>query len=284
MSPLSVSLRWLFVGLLLLVVPRAADAAGKPLVVVTVPPQSYFVRQLAKDLVDVEVLLPPGTNHETFEPTIGQAKSLAAASLVLTIGHPHFTVEKVLLQELHRAPPTRVVKLSDGYALDPEDIHLWTSPKAARAIAAATAAALIEFRSDWRAAVESSLQQLLRQIDQLEAELKERLAPFRGRSFLVFHPGWGYFANDFGLTQLSIEHDGKEPGPFQLAALVKEAKRRSITRVYIEPSFARASAEVIARELGGKVEVLDPMADQWEANLRRTAEALVRGFEERSVP
>lgn len=267
--------------LLMALVTGTASAESRPLVVVTVAPQTYFVKSLVGELVQTEVLLPPGTNHESYEPTIRQARSLAQASLILTIGHPHFTVEKVLLQQLGDDAAKKIVVVTAGQKLDHEDIHLWTSPTAAKGIANRTAEALKQLNPSWNGAIDTALGRLLSEIEQLSQELKTQLAPHRGRTFLVFHPSWGYFAGEFGLRQLAIEHEGKEPGPFQLTSIVKDAKRRGVAAVYLEPSFARESAEAIARELNARVEVLDPLASDWPANLRRVSTLLVRGFEER---
>lgn len=273
-------LRLLTVLLTTLLVAPSASAESRPLVVVTVAPQAYFVKALAGELVETEVLLPPGTNHESYEPTIRQARSLAQAALVLTIGHPHFTVEKVLLQQL--GSTKKIVAVTTGQSLDHEDIHLWCSPTAAKGIAVQTAEALIRLNPRWKAEIDVALARLLAEIDALTADLRAKLTPHRGRAFLVFHPSWGYFAKEFGLQQLAIEHEGKEPGPFQLAAIVKDAQTKGVSVVYLEPSFAKESAEVIARELNARVEVLDPLASDWATNLREVTALLVRGFEERS--
>ena len=128
----------------------AADLSSRPLVVVSVAPQAYFVRQLVGESVAVEVLLPPGTNHETYEPTIRQARSLAQAALVMTIGHPHFTVERMLLKQIKSGGSrTKVVRTSEGYPLQDDDIHLWTAPSAAKVMAKRTAAALVELNAAW---------------------------------------------------------------------------------------------------------------------------------------
>ena len=273
----------LIAALLTIVAGNTANAETRPLVVVTVAPQAYFVKALAGELVETEVLLPPGTNHESYEPTIRQARSLAQAALVLSIGHPHFTVEQTLLQQLDVGARKKIVVVTEGQQLDHEDIHLWSSPTVAKGMVTRTAEALKRLDPRWQSNIDPALERLLADIDMLTADIKAQLAPHRGRAFLVFHPSWGYFAKEFGLVQLAIEHEGKEPGPFQLTEIVKDAKARGVAAVYLEPSFARESAEVVARELNARVELLDPMASDWATNLRKVAGTLVRGFEERQA-
>ncbi|QJT11108.1 metal ABC transporter solute-binding protein, Zn/Mn family [Oceanidesulfovibrio marinus] len=156
------------------------------------------------------------------------------------------------------------------HGLDP---HVWLSPTLAKTIARNTCDALIAVLPDKEPALRANLDALLKKIDTLDASIRTILAPIPQdkRRFLVFHPSWGYFAQDYNLEQISIEMEGKEPGPAQLARIIDKAKTENIAVVFAQPQFSATSANVIAQEIGGRVEMLDPLAEDWDANLTRAA-------------
>jgi zinc transport system substrate-binding protein len=90
----------------------------------------------------------------------------------------------------------------------------------------------------------------------------------------VFHPAWGYLAAGLGLEQVAVEQEGKEPSPAELAALVDRARADRVRVVFVQPQGSPDAALVFAREVGARVEVIDPLARDWPDNLRRVAEAL----------
>ncbi|MCA9512166.1 MAG: zinc ABC transporter substrate-binding protein, partial [Myxococcales bacterium] len=129
-----------------------------------------------------------------------------------------------------------------------------------------------------RAAIDARLEGLRRDAEALDAELRARLAPVRGRTFLVFHPAFGYLAREYGLVQVAIEDEGKEPDAHELARLVARARDEGVRVIFVQPQFDRAAAQTIADEVGARLEVLDPLAPDWDDNLRRVARALAEGL------
>ena len=83
------------------------------------------------------------------------------------------------------------------------------------------------------------------------------MTPYRGRSFFVFHPGFGYFADAYGLHEEAIEAGGRPPTPQRLRTLIEKAKAEGVTTVFIQPQYAPESAQAIADAIGGKVVVLN---------------------------
>ena len=116
-----------------------------------------------------------------------------------------------------------------------------------------------------------NLRELLADIDRLDLEIRELMEGLEGRSFMVFHPAWSYFACDYGLRQMAIEVGGKEPGPAQLVATIQSARGAGIEVVFVQRGFSDRSATVIAAELDARVEELDPMAHDWLESLRLSA-------------
>jgi len=92
--------------------------------------------------------------------------------------------------------------------------------------------------------------------------------------FMVFHPSWGYFARDYGLEQVAVEIEGKEPKPNQLRKLIEKARAENIHVIFAQPQFSTKSAKLLAGEIGGEVVMIDNLAENWRQNMREVAEKL----------
>lgn len=254
---------------------RADAVNDKPLVMVSLPPQAYLVHALAGDSVDVAVLVPKDKNDETYEPTVAQLKQLAQADCYLKLGHPHLQFETRWVEPLARDnAKLRIVDISAGIVVDPSDPHLWLSPATVAVLAKNTAVALVDLVPKQRTRIENNEKTLLAEIKKIDQQLGESLSHVRKKTFLVIHPAWGYFAKQYGLTQIAIEQEGKQPSAATVARIVATAKAEGIHTVFIQPQFAQESAEVVAREINGRVEVLDPLVEDVLSNIRTTGEKI----------
>ena len=162
---------------------------------------------------------------------------------------------------------------SEHMILDP---HIWLSPVLVKKQAAVILAGLKPIIPEHAADLDASYSQFLQQIDTLDAHLQSQLRGSKGQRFMVFHPSWGYFARQYGLEQMPIEIEGKAPKPAQLVELVTDARAQNIGIIFAQPQFSQKSAEVIAREIGGKVVLADPLAENWLENLKDVAEKIRR--------
>ncbi|MGD8701635.1 MAG: zinc ABC transporter substrate-binding protein [Desulfosarcina sp.] len=157
----------------------------------------------------------------------------------------------------------------DHAGLDP---HIWLSPPLVVIQARTILAALQEADPAHRSVYEANFKVFTEQIDQLDADLKKTFAGKKGLQFMVFHPAWGYFAHAYGLQQVPIEIEGKDPKPAQLKELIQHARENEIKVVFVQPQFSTKSAELVAREIGGQVAFANPLAEDWMANLRQVAD------------
>jgi zinc transport system substrate-binding protein len=281
-------------------------------VAVSVPPQAYLVERIGGPRVRVEVMIPPGASEATYSPTPRQMIALSRARLYVEVGHPAFLFEPqsiVPFLAAHKA--IRVVDMSQGMDLiltgDAEggeggpaprgffggggeegeekgephaagDPHVWVAPATVVVAARNIERALEELDPPHATLYRKNLGRLLADIDTLDREIQAELAPrpnarISGRSFMVYHPAWGYFAREYGLRQIAVEAGGREPSARQLIALVDEARREGVRAIFVQRGFARKSAEVIAGEIGGRVIEVDPMDRDWLAGLRKAARA-----------
>lgn len=163
----------------------------------------------------------------------------------------------------------------DGHHHEGLDPHVWLSPAQVKILAMSMRDALAAADPAGAEAYAANYTALAADLSALDARLKAIFAPVpeERRKFMVFHPAWGYFARQYGLTQVAVEREGKEPGPAQLAAIIDEAKKDGVRVVFVQPQFSTRNAEVVAKAIGGAVAAVDPMAEDWPGNMEKVAEA-----------
>jgi zinc transport system substrate-binding protein len=271
-----------------------AIASDRLPVFVSIVPQKYFVQQIGKDLVDVKVMVQPGASPATYEPKPRQMSGLSKARVYFAIGVPF---EKTWLRKIAAAnPELKVIHTDHGiekipmathqheedhhgkaahedhYEHNGLDPHIWLSPPLVKIQARRILAALQEVDPGHRNVYEANFQNFAARIDQLDADLKKTFAGKQGLQFMVFHPSWGYFARSYGLEQVAIEIEGKNPKPAQLKKLIEHAREKDIQVIFAQPQFSTKSAGLIAREINGQVAFADPLAEDWMANLNHVAD------------
>jgi zinc transport system substrate-binding protein len=164
----------------------------------------------------------------------------------------------------------------DGACTDEEgaDPHVWLDPARLGIIAGNMAQALSEAAPGDSAYFESNLEGLRKDLEAADTAIRTQLAPFAGRTFFVFHPAFGYFADTYGLIQKAVEIEGKSPTPRQLQALIAEAREHQVKTIFVQPQFDAKSAETIAKAIGGEVRPLDDLARNVLGNLHAMADAI----------
>ncbi|MEI7902431.1 MAG: zinc ABC transporter substrate-binding protein [bacterium] len=267
-----------------------AGAGEKPVVFVSIPPQAWLVKRLAGDRVEVQTLLTPGANPHTFEPAARQAKKLFGASLYLTLGMPFELALARRAGGLNAA--LKVVGMDAGIAKRAEaahdleageacraggDPHIWLSPRLMCAMASNTVTALGQVLPQQRAALAENLQAAVAEIQAVDATVREKLASLRMKMWVAYHPSWSYFAADYGLTLLVIEQDGKAPVAKHLAEVIGQARAAGVKVVCAEPQYDKRPAQTLAQQLGVRLEMIDPLQEDWPALMRDVAEKLAGG-------
>ena len=111
------------------------------------------------------------------------------------------------------------------------------------------------------------------ELNALDREIAGALAQSGVKKIMVYHPSWAYFARDYGLEEIPIESEGKEPSPRGIGHLIEQAKEEHITVIFTSPEYSTRSAEVIADEIGGTVVLVSPLAKDYLANMRNVAAA-----------
>jgi len=173
----------------------------------------------------------------------------------------------------HIADPT-------GSARDYEsDPHVWTSPLLVKHMAGMIRAKLAELDPAHATDYTRNYRAFVQELDNLDREIRVLLDPLPNRKFMVFHPAWGYFANTYGLTQIPIEREGKEPGARALAALIDQAKRENIRVIFVQPQLGKHRIRQVAKAIGGRVTAVDPLAANYGDNLRAVARQFAKALQ-----
>jgi len=271
--------------------------AGRLHVAVTIAPQAWLVEAVGGERVEVATLVGPGESAETYQPTDAEVSRALAARVYFRIGAP--AELGGWFGALERSGRVRVVDLRRGLAPLPAgveahdhgdghgagaggaggDPHVWLSPRRLAVQARTVAAALVELDPAGRSLYAGRLARVEALLAELDRDLAARLAPYRGRAFVVFHPSWEYFAADYGLEQVAVEREGKEPTDAELTRVLAAARRLGVRTVFVQPQLPGRSAAAVARAVGARLETLDPLAADVPANLRAVAERLARSFE-----
>lgn len=247
----------------------------RPRIVATVLPLAGIVDRIAPDLVEVSVLIPPGANPVTHEPSLSHLRDASAADVIFQVGHPAFAWESTWLDDLAQSKAAVRVSVATDCAAVPDDPHVWLSPACARAMATTMADALVTVLPAARDSIRRSLDAFMAEVDDVSAVAGLRLAGRPGAAFLTLHPAWGYVAREYGLEQLAIlEHGSGDTGPGELAAVIERARREGLRDVIAQPQFSAGPAELVADELGGRVLLLDPLTRDWSAGMREAIEVI----------
>ncbi len=271
--------------------------AAKFTVAVSLQPYANIIQQIAGDIVDVVTLVPAGADPHTFEPKPSTLKEFAKASVYFSDGTgmdaawlPRFKGVNKDVQVISLSRNIQLEKFEDDEDGDHDhhdhhdhhhegfDPHVWTSPAKVQLIAGNLAAELIKLDPSNHLGYQAGLARLTMRIDEIDSRLKAAVAalPESRRSFIVFHPSYGYFAHDYGMKQLAIEVDGKEPKPRDLQKLIAQGKKEQVSIIFVQPQFSKRAAATIAKELNAVVQETDPLASDCLANTEKLLEAILK--------
>jgi len=252
------------------------EETGKIGVVVTIPPLAHFVENVGGALVDVTVMVPPGASAHTYEPSPSQMVKLSKAEVYVKVGSGVEFELTWMDKIIDTNSNMLIVDSSNGVMLMGNDPHIWLSPLNARIMVENICSGLIEVDLENEPYYIQNRDEYLRQLDELDEEIRESLDGVEHGVFMVFHPAWGYFARAYGLEQIAIEIEGKEPSARDIANVIDEALARDIKVVFASPQFNQQSARTIADEIGGVVVSIDPLAEDYVTNMRTVLGYLVQ--------
>lgn len=280
--------------------------SSKPMIIVSIQPLQYFVDKIGGDIVQTGVLMPPSASHESYDPTPAQLAGIAKAMAYVTTGNTGMDNQWIPAFKEQNAK-LKIVDLSEGIdliegscshhegshhegsqhedGLNEEhnheggaDPHFWVSPSRALQIAESVTTMLIEFVPEKKADFEKNLMTLKKEIQQIDTLARVSFAPYLGKSFMIFHPALTYLAADYGLHQISIEKDGKEPGAEGLRKVIDLARSEKIGVILVQNQFDTNNAKTIAKETGANIKTIDPMMYDWVKSMTFLITTLAESF------
>jgi zinc transport system substrate-binding protein len=264
---------------------------GKPVVTVSILPQKTFVEKIGGDDFKINVLVPPGASPAAYTLLPSQLKDIAKSEVWFRIGYIGFEqswhekiveankeMEVVNLSENLDLIYGEEVQHGDHVHVGGIDPHIWLSPRLVKQMAKRITDQLSDLHPEKSTEYKANYLEFVKEIDQLDIEIRNILKEYRGSEFITFHPSLAYFARDYGLIQHSLESGGKEPTPQHLKEVVDMAKENNIGVIFIQSEFDRDHARVFANEIDGEVIEIRPLDPAWAENLMEITYILSDNF------
>lgn len=260
---------------------------GKKTIYVTIAPLRAIVEEVTGGDYNVEILVPNGASPETFEPTMKDLMALNNAEQIFSVGLINF--EQSLVSSVKESD--RIVNLSDGiellagscshcnhahaHGIDP---HVWTSPRALKRMAENVGLAMQGVAPD-SIKYRDNTDKLLRKLSNLDSLCNSEIVANGVDAIMIYHPAFTYYAKDYGIEQISVEQDGKEPSPRQLTALVERAREHNISKLLIQPQYSKDKLRALAAECGAEIVEVDPLSEDIIEEIERVTMIICRGDE-----
>ncbi len=267
-------------------------------VAVTIPPQAEHVEELSDDL-EVLVMIPPGEDPHHYEPEPERLQRLGTVDAYYKLGSGmEFEAEHMeTLKEQN--PEMEIIDSSEGIELidiehdhdhndheddhnhndhdhdheEGKDPHIWMSPNNTMTMINNLKEGLVEEFPN-KEEIQNNADDYLNEWEELHGEIENDLKPHENKTFMIYHPSMGYFAQDYNLNQMAIEIGGEEPGTQDLQNLIDRAKEENISTVFVSPQFPKEDAETIATEIDGEVQQINPLEKEHLSNLTEISQTL----------
>lgn len=250
----------------------------KPIITVSIVPEQTFVEAVCGDLVDVVTLITPGSSPENYEPTPLKMENLSNSSLYFSIGVP--TEEANILPNVG---DVKVISLQDEVAdvyedrtfeSGERDPHIWLSPKRVKIMVEVIVREMGELDEVNKETYKKNAEEYIARIDEVDQEIKDVLKDVKSKKFIVYHPSFGYIADDYGLEMYALEENGKEATVKHLQDMIDLAKQENIKVIFYQKEIDASQSEAFAEEILGKTIQLSPLAAEYIDNLKNMAKTM----------
>lgn len=254
------------------------DGKEKTIVAVTVLPQKAFVKAVCGDLAEVVTMVPPGNSPGNYEPTPPEMENFSKAAVYFTIGVP--TEKANILPKAENMEivdlPEKVTEVYPDREFSPgkRDPHIWLSPKRAKVMVETIAETMSNLDAANAQTYQENAEAFLKEIDSADTEIKGIFSEIQNKKFIVFHPAYGYFADEYGLEMFALQQNGKEATPQHLQDMIDLAEAENIKTIFTQAEFDSEQPDAFAEEIDGKNVALDPLSDDYIANLKSMAKSI----------
>jgi zinc transport system substrate-binding protein len=273
-------------------------------VIVSILPQKYFVERIGGDRVTVHTIVLPGQSPATYEVTPQQMVRISSALLYFRIGVPFENtwsgkiadagknlkvidtrkniplreiesfrhVESVIAGKRHRHKENH--EKDESHHHRGKDPHIWLDPVLVITQAETIARELIKTDPPGKELYMKNLRSFISDLRELDGYLKKLFKMMKNKNIIVFHPSWGYFTDRYGMNQIPVEIEGREPGQKELSLIINFMKREKSRVIFVQKQFSTRSAETIATAVKGRVVKIDPLAENYIENLKEIGKTI----------
>lgn len=241
-------------------------------IVTSIPPLKWLVQKIAGNEFEVISIVQPNMNHELFEPKPSDLKVLENSKVFFTynmLGFEETISDSIsnknkIVNVLENVDKNLFIKgdhdheHEHGHNSQEEhephehvgiDPHVWFSLDMMPKVAENIKNELSKLYPDKKETFEKNYNAFITELNQVKAELSQKMASKTKKSFMIYHPALNYFLKNYAIEEISIEQEGKEPSAQQIKEIIDEAKKHNVTTILVQPQFPRQSAEAISREI-----------------------------------
>jgi zinc transport system substrate-binding protein len=272
------------IGLVLLSCGRSSYEKGGSVITVSIPPFKYFVEAIGGDDFTVNVMVPAGASPHNYEPVPEQVNMLSRSLAYISNGYLGFEITWLdrfyetnrEMKKLNLGEKIDLIAAEEHSGHDHEgaDPHYWVSPACAMIMASSVKELLCELKPEQKQSYETNYAELVKKIKEIDIKARELFSGVTNKTFMIFHPTLGYLARDYGLTQVAVESEGKEPSPAQLKSLIDTARENNLRHIFVQKGFDEKNARAIASDTGADLMIIDPMMENWPLSTLNIVEAL----------
>ena len=269
---MQVCMKIIYCFIVLIIATTSYAETIKPRVFVSIPPQKQFIKKIAGDYVDVDIMLLPGESPETFSPSPRLIVSLSNAVSYFQIGVPF---EKKWIDAIRsinkniRIVPCceNILHVNQHDHEDVNDMHIWNNPVNVQQLAKLILDELIVIDPTRSDEFLDNYQIFISELVALDNSIKSKLNNRKTNYFIVSHSAWGEYAQRYGLEQIALEKNGKEIGARSLLSIVNIAKQEGLNTLFVIEQYKTPLIEKLAAELGARLISLDPLAKDYIENM-----------------
>jgi zinc transport system substrate-binding protein len=269
---------------------RRSEPGGR-IISVSIAPFRYFVDEISGGSFTVNVMVPPGSNPHIYEPVPEQIAKLGKSVAYISDGYLGF--EMAWLDRFYEINGN-MKKLSLAGSVDPilseehhhggghaesADPHYWVSPRCAAKMALSVKDFLTGLDPESKDLFNANYKKLLLKIGELDSMAKELSSHAGKKPFMIYHPNLAYLARDYGLEEITVEAEGKEPSPSRMKDLIDRAKEEKIRIIMVQREYDTKNAKAVADEAGARIVVIDPLSEDWYSSTSGIIKIIKESFE-----
>jgi zinc transport system substrate-binding protein len=267
----------IFFLLIIAIVASCGNNTNKPgtrIISVSIAPFKYFVKEIGGSVFDINIMVPAGSNPHIYEPFPDQIRDLRKSVAYISDGYLGFEITWLdrfyeMNKDMKRLSLSEsVVPIysnhheSDGHA-EGADPHFWVSPECAFRMALAIKNFLCTLDPEKGPLFEKNYTVLYGKIKSVDSLARQLSSGDGKKVFMIYHPNLAYLARDYGLEEVPVEFEGKEPSPSRMRYLIDLAKMDNLKIIMVQKEYDTKNATAITDETGGKVVIIDPLSEDW---------------------